>query len=240
MIVITIALLLIVNLIFRAISYLFSENMERVGIFLLLLNTLRTWTKDGDVGVRSLDENRRTTLGEPCQAEGHRISPKPVTYTGIYKSDLANTDKRTLHDAWWRVTKVTRYLKRVSRRKRFQKLLRIRLTSPNDDLEASMPRRGPLGIRTPVNPRQERVATRTSISTPTSRAPSDQNTHKSTNQTIEDNKRTMLGSDTSDSTPRPVTPMAMYHFRMPRPGKGALLFDKMNVTEFLPRSEEQC
>src|SRR5579859_6528956 len=67
-IVIAIATLLIVNVAFRMVSYLFSDTMEKTAILLLLLlNTLHMWTKNGDVdgGVsRSLaGEN----CGEPCQ-----------------------------------------------------------------------------------------------------------------------------------------------------------------------------
>src|SRR5579859_4948811 len=70
--------LLIVNLVFRAISYLFSENGERIAIILLLLlNTLRTWIEGNGTGVRSLDEIRYARLcdrGKGSSARDHFVA----------------------------------------------------------------------------------------------------------------------------------------------------------------------
>src|SRR5579859_5824121 len=65
---------------------------------------------------------------------------------------------------------------------------------------------------------------------------------QSINQSIIKNSSTMSDTTESAST-MPFTPLApvVYHFRMPRPGEaGALFFDKMNVSEFLKRWEEEC
>jgi hypothetical protein len=65
--------ILIVNLAFRMVSYLFSDTMEKTAILLLLLNTLHTWTKDGDVdgGVRSSENENRYASSELGPTEGH-------------------------------------------------------------------------------------------------------------------------------------------------------------------------
>ena len=89
------------------VSYLFSDTMEKTAILLLLLlNTLHTWTKNGDVD----DRVRYARLSELCQREGRRISPKLDKRTDTYESDLANGDKRTpqiLYDARRRSFKIT-------------------------------------------------------------------------------------------------------------------------------------
>jgi len=147
-IVIAIATLLIVNLAFRMVSYLFSDTMEKTAILLLLLlNTLHMWTKNGDVdgGVKSsANKNRYTRLSKLCQTEGRRISPKLDKCTDTYKSDLANSDKQTpqiLYDAQHRSFKITRHLSRTScLNQRPKKGTHHPLRSPFREKESSMPK----------------------------------------------------------------------------------------------------
>jgi len=177
------------------------------------------WTKDGDVngGGRSSANENRYASGELCQTEGHQIlsilGTLLVKHTGIYESELANNDKRTPKILY------------DARRRSFK----ITILYPRTfHAKTVFEHRAALNF-------EENTKTNAHLN---QHQPETKPTNQQTKLPV---PNTSAATDTTDTSTRPLTPMAVYRLPMARPGEAAApFFDKSNVTEFIRYWEEEC